>query len=239
MDPTSLEITVLGLSFITLSRFLYDLFQREKPDYQSKIANLYEVVAYLRLQISEQQLENTQINSLQQQIYELQSQMSEFSTSNTKINELQTQMLEISTSVTQIKALQDSEDDLEVDVEQYQLIPPNKIEEAKAQIEQEDKHDILRKLLKDSAHVFCSYKGTQIDATFHLKETAPHGYVIRDSQNVEYETPTHFSFTKKREINPKIHSDNGWDSVYIHKGQTKKGKPKKLSLKALVDSNTE
>ena len=100
---------------------------------------------------------------------------------------------------------------------------------------QEDKHDALRRLLTNAAPVYCSYKGTHFEGTFNIKPTAPHGYVIRDSQNTEYNTPTDFSFTKKRQVNPNIHSDNGWDSVYIHSGVNKKGNPKKMSLKGLVD----
>lgn len=128
------------------------------------------------------------------------------------------------------------------EVEQYQLIPPNHIEEpSESQSEQkpeqvqEDKHDVLCRLLKDGSEVYCSYKATTFMGTFHLKPNAPHGYVIRDVQNNEFATPTDFSFTKKRLINPKIHSDNGWDSIYIHKGTNKKGVPKKLSLKNLVE----
>jgi len=128
------------------------------------------------------------------------------------------------------------------EVEQYQLLPPNHIEEPrelqseqKPDQVQEDKHDVLRRLLKDGSEVYCSYKATTFVGTFHLKPTAPHGYVIRDVQNNEFATPTDFSFTKKRLINPKIHSDNGWDSIYIHKGANKKGVPKKLSLKNLVE----
>jgi hypothetical protein len=141
------------------------------------------------------------------------------------------------------------------DVVQYQIIPPNRIVESSliesvpveavntvntvdtvvADVQQEDKHSALRRLLKNESAVYCSYKGTDFQGSFHIKPTSPHGYVIRDSQNFEYDTPTHFSFTKKRLVNPNIHSDNGWDSVYIHNGANKKGNPKKMSLKALVD----
>jgi hypothetical protein len=126
------------------------------------------------------------------------------------------------------------------EVEQYQIPPPNMIEEQPEQPEQqeqkqEDKHDVIRRLIKEGTELYCTYKSTTLMGTFHLKESAPHGYVIRDSLDVEYDTPTHFSFTKKRLINPKIHSDNGWDSVYIHSGTNKKGEPKKVTLKTLVD----
>ena len=123
------------------------------------------------------------------------------------------------------------------EVEQYQIPPPNMIEEQPEQPEQkqEDKHDVIRRLIKEGTELYCTYKSTTLTGTFHLKESAPHGYVIRDVHNVEYDTPTHFSFTKKRLINPKIHSDNGWDSVYIHSGTNKKGEPKKVTLKTLVE----
>jgi len=166
-----------------------------------------------------------------------------------QINELKQDILDLHNQVNQANQQDESES-----VEQYQIIPPNRIiesEEAEQtqdteqthETEQtqdapaitEDKHSALCRLLANNSSVYCSYKGTSFQAIFQLTPTAPHGYVIRDSQNNVYETPTDFSFTKKRQVNPNIHSDNGWDSVYIQKGENKKGNPKKLSLKKLVD----
>lgn len=155
-----------------------------------------------------------------------------------QINELKQDILDLHNKVTNQETNQQVESE---DVVQYQIIPPNRIEpeveteETKEPEAVGDKHSALCRLLANNSSVYCSYKGTSFQGIFQLTPTAPHGYVIRDSQNNIYETPTDFSFTKKRQVNPNIHSDNGWDSVYIQKGENKKGNPKKLSLKKLVD----
>lgn len=160
-----------------------------------------------------------------------------------QINDLKQDILDLHNQITNTNQETNQPVDSE-DVVQYQIIPPNRIEsEDEVETEEtkepaavvEDKHSALCRLLANNSSVYCSYKGTSFQGTFQLTPTAPHGYVIRDSQNNIYETPTDFSFTKKRQVNPNIHSDNGWDSVYIQKGENKKGNPKKLSLKKLVD----
>lgn len=96
-----------------------------------------------------------------------------------------------------------------------------------------DKHAVLCSKLTHNQELFVSYKKTTFSAKFELKESAPHGYVLKYN-NTEYVTPSQFSFKLKKTLNPAISSDNGWDTVYIITGHTDKGKPIKKSLKELV-----
>jgi len=95
----------------------------------------------------------------------------------------------------------------------------------------DDKHALLRKRLQNEQVVYVTYKKTTFPANFVTSLTAPHGYVIR-SGDTEYHTPSHFSYAKKSSLNPTIHSDNGWDSVYILEDVN--GKATKSSLKAYI-----
>ena len=92
-----------------------------------------------------------------------------------------------------------------------------------------DKHSQLLKVLKDGETVSIRYKKQVFDATFKLKQDSLHGYVIKAGR-VEYNTPSHFSHTKKLTLNTKIKSDNGWDSVYVMR------ESKKVSLNELIAS---
>ena len=92
----------------------------------------------------------------------------------------------------------------------------------------DDKHSKLVQVLKDGDTVLLTYKKQTFTATFVLKEQSQHGYVLRGENNTEYNTPSHFSHSKKQAINNKIRSDNGWESVYILQGK------KKVSLNNLI-----
>ena len=102
-----------------------------------------------------------------------------------------------------------------------------------AQVPDVDKHALLRTKLTNNQELFVSYKKTTFLAKYELKDSAPHGYVLKYN-NVEYVTPSQFSFKLKKTLNPSISSDNGWDTVYIITGHNDKGKPLKKSLKELV-----
>ena len=128
----------------------------------------------------------------------------------------------------------DSSDEQE---EESSEIEGNQIIEASSEEQPQtadlDKHAILCSKLTPNQELFVSYKKTTFLAKFELKESAPHGYVLKYN-NTEYVTPSQFSFKLKKTLNPAISSDNGWDTVYIITGHTDKGKPIKKSLKELI-----
>jgi len=96
-----------------------------------------------------------------------------------------------------------------------------------------DKHTLLRSKLTNNQELYVSYKRTTFLAKYEQKESTPHGYVLKYN-NVEYLTPSQFSFAMKKTLNPAISSDNGWDTVFIITGYTENGKPLKKSLKELI-----
>ena len=100
-----------------------------------------------------------------------------------------------------------------------------------APVSADDKHALLRKRFKNGQAVFLTYKKTTFTAKFIVDAKAQHGYVLR-SDSVDYQTPSHFSYAKKSGVNPNIHSDNGWDSVYVLVPTN--GKEKKCSLKEFI-----
>jgi hypothetical protein len=100
-----------------------------------------------------------------------------------------------------------------------------------AAVSADDKHALLRKKFKNGQAVFLTYKKTTFSAKFTVDAKAQHGYVLR-SDSVDYQTPSHFSYAKKSGVNPNIHSDNGWDSVYVLVPTN--GKDKKYSLKEFI-----
>ena len=79
---------------------------------------------------------------------------------------------------------------------------------------QKDKHTLLIEALKDGDIVSMNYKKQTFNAAFTVKAQSQHGYVLKDG-TVEYNTPSHFSHSKKHSINDKIRSDNGWETVYV------------------------
>jgi hypothetical protein len=97
-----------------------------------------------------------------------------------------------------------------------------------------DKHVMLKGALKSGDAVYLSYKKTTFTAKFVLNASAPHGYYLK-SDNTDYNTPSHFSFAKKSSVNPSIHSDNGWDSVYVLMPASGNGKPSKVCLNDLIN----
>ena len=97
-----------------------------------------------------------------------------------------------------------------------------------------DKHVMLKGALKSGDAVYLSYKKTTFTAKFVLNAAAPHGYYLK-SDNTDYNTPSHFSFAKKSSVNPSIHSDNGWDSVYVLTPASGNGKPSKVCLNDLIN----
>jgi hypothetical protein len=97
-----------------------------------------------------------------------------------------------------------------------------------------DKHVMLKGALKSGDAVYLSYKKTTFTAKFVLNAAAPHGYYLK-SDNTDYNTPSHFSFAKKSSVNPSIHSDNGWDSVYVLMPASGNGKPSKVCLNDLIN----
>ena len=102
-----------------------------------------------------------------------------------------------------------------------------------AAVSADDKHALLRKKFKNDQAVFLTYKKTTFTAKFVVDPKAQHGYVLR-SDSVDYQTPSHFSYAKKSGVNPNIHSDNGWDSVYVLVPTN--GKEKKCSLKEFIQT---
>lgn len=100
--------------------------------------------------------------------------------------------------------------------------------------QEKDKHYYLIEALNDGDDVYLTYKKQTFQAKFVLKEDAQHGYVLV-SNNVEYNTPSHFSFAMKSSINKNITSDNGWDSLHILT-TNEKGKQKKVALNLLIAS---
>ena len=97
-----------------------------------------------------------------------------------------------------------------------------------------EKHVMLKGALKSGDAVYLSYKKTTFTAKFVLNASAPHGYYLK-SDNTDYNTPSHFSFAKKSSVNPSIHSDNGWDSVYVLMPASGNGKPSKVCLNDLIN----
>jgi hypothetical protein len=97
-----------------------------------------------------------------------------------------------------------------------------------------DKHVMLKRALKSGESVYLSYKKTTFTAKFVVNAAAPHGYYLK-SDNTDYNTPSHFSFAKKSSVNPSIHSDNGWDSVYVLVPTSGNGKPSKVCLNDLIN----
>jgi len=90
-----------------------------------------------------------------------------------------------------------------------------------------DKHAQLIAALKNGDTVSLKYKKQSFDATFVIQPTAQHGYLLKCG-STEYNTPSHFSYAKKLTLNDKLHSDNGWDTVYVTRDK------KKVSLNALL-----
>jgi hypothetical protein len=100
-----------------------------------------------------------------------------------------------------------------------------------------DRHALLKRLLLNK-EVHLKYKKTVFTATIIDKADAPHGYTIVCGQD-QYNTPSHFSYAKKFAINPSIHSDNGWDSVYVVTGTNEKGKQTKQSIKEFIAASAQ
>jgi pyruvate/2-oxoglutarate dehydrogenase complex dihydrolipoamide acyltransferase (E2) component len=100
-----------------------------------------------------------------------------------------------------------------------------------------DRHAALKRLLLNK-EVHLTYKKQNFVAKIADKATAPHGYQIVCG-NEEYNTPSHFSYTKKLAVNPNIHSDNGWDSIYVVTGADARGKQTKLSLKEFIAASAQ
>jgi len=99
----------------------------------------------------------------------------------------------------------------------------------------DDKHARLLAALPANSEVHITYKKQTWSAIFTPKEDSAHGYVfVANEEN--YNTPSHFSTHVKKQINPAIQADNGWDSIYIVTGTTKSGKPAKVSLNELINS---
>jgi len=99
----------------------------------------------------------------------------------------------------------------------------------------DDKHARLLAALPANSEVHITYKKQTWSAIFTPKEDTAHGYVfVANEEN--YNTPSHFSTHVKKQINPAIQADNGWDSIYIVTGTTKSGKPAKVSLNELINS---
>jgi hypothetical protein len=102
----------------------------------------------------------------------------------------------------------------------------------------DDKHARLLAALPANSEVHITYKKQTWSAIFTPKEDSAHGYVfVANEEN--YNTPSHFSTHVKKQINPAIQADNGWDSIYIVTGTTKSGKPAKVSLNELIYSPPE
>ena len=147
------------------------------------------------------------------------------------IRDLKESMLEAISNI-ELKPLnqeseEESEEDSEEDSEEEPLlVETTKVEEVPAV--EVDKHAILRQLLKEQQQVYVSYKKTTFAATYELKSSAPHGYVFKYN-NVEYVTPTQFSYKMKKSLNPNLVSDNGWDTVYILDEANKKHSLKSLT----------
>lgn len=132
---------------------------------------------------------------------------------------------------------QDSQQEQEEIQEQGQQEEHEEIQEEHAPLTApapDDKHALLRSKLVTGRELFVSYKRTTFIGTYELKPGAPHGYVIKHN-NVEYLTPSQFSFKVKLSVNPAISSDNGWDTVYVITGNNDNGKPIKASLKTLIN----
>jgi len=85
----------------------------------------------------------------------------------------------------------------------------------------QDKHSQLMKVLKDGDVVSMTYKKQTFSATFVLKTDSLHGYILKGDNNTDYNTPSHFSHSKKVTINNKIRSDNGWETVYVIRDSNK------------------
>jgi type II secretory ATPase GspE/PulE/Tfp pilus assembly ATPase PilB-like protein len=98
----------------------------------------------------------------------------------------------------------------------------------------DDKHTRLLAALPANSEVHITYKKQTWSAIFTPKEDSAHGYVFT-ANNETYNTPSHFSTHVKKQINPAIQADNGWDSIYIVTGTTKSGKPAKVSLNELIN----
>lgn len=100
-----------------------------------------------------------------------------------------------------------------------------------------DRHALLKRLLLNK-EVHLKYKKTVFTATIIAKADAPHGYTIVCGQD-QYNTPSHFSYAKKFAMNPSIHSDNGWDSLYVVTGTNEKGKQTKQSIKEFIAASAQ
>lgn len=100
-----------------------------------------------------------------------------------------------------------------------------------------DRHAALKRLLLNK-EVHLTYKKQTFVAKITHKAEAPHGYLIVCGKD-EYNTPSHFSYAKKSTVNPNIHSDNGWDSIYVITGTNAKGKQTKLSLKEFIAASVQ
>lgn len=114
-----------------------------------------------------------------------------------------------------IKSEQESESELEPEPQPKQVVVEEEETIQPVAHVSEDKHSKLLQALKDGDTVSMTYKKQTFTATFVLKEQSQHGYILRSENNTEYNTPSHFSHSKKQAINSKIRSDNGWETVYV------------------------
>lgn len=102
----------------------------------------------------------------------------------------------------------------------------------------DDKHGLLRQRLANGAEVHVLYKKKVTTANYEVSPDASHGYVFKYN-GADYTTPSHFSTYIKKQANPAVQADNGWDSIYIITGAAANGKPIKASLNELIKSDPE
>ena len=115
--------------------------------------------------------------------------------------------------------------------------PQQQQQQQQTQAQETDRHALLKRLLLNK-EVHLKYKKTVYTATIMAKADAPHGYTIVCGQD-HYNTPSHFSYAKKFAMNPSIHSDNGWDSLYVVTGTNEKGKQTKQSIKEFIAASAQ
>ena len=150
-----------------------------------------------------------------------------------EIRELKEAIQPLEETASEAETCVDDNGQAQEDQAQEDQAQEDQAQEDQAQVPDVDKHAILRTKLTNNQELFVSYKKTTFLAKYELKDSAPHGYVLK-YDNAEYVTPSQFSFKLKKTLNPSISSDNGWDTVYIITGHNDKGKPLKKSLKKLV-----
>jgi hypothetical protein len=149
-------------------------------------------------------------------------------------------MEETASDSSEPRAASDTEEEQEQPVEEQPteeqpvsgVIEPVEEQPAVATTPEADRHAALKRLLLNK-EVHLTYKKQTFVAKIAHKAEAPHGYQIVCGKD-EYNTPSHFSYAKKSTVNPNIHSDNGWDSIYVVTGVNAKGKQTKLSLKEFI-----